>query len=150
MPSQISKITMRRHLLFKCHCNKIYFLFPKVIVSLTYPGFTRISLQWHILYHSKRYLSHRKSYQDVEQLTMCSKLCKQYWIMEDLTDFKIVCPWGTSVILMPLHVLLSRIFSNISCFHNIQSLVTWMPSESASNFNNTLANLLFWPYNLNQ
>ena len=26
-PSQISKITVRRHLLFKCHCNEIYFVF---------------------------------------------------------------------------------------------------------------------------
>ena len=28
-PSQISKITMKRRLLFKCHCNEIYFVFSQ-------------------------------------------------------------------------------------------------------------------------
>ena len=41
----------------------LFYVFPKVIVSLTYPRLTRFSVQWHIIcrYHSKRYLSHRKS-----------------------------------------------------------------------------------------
>ena len=41
----------------------LFYVFPKVFVSLTYPWLTRFSVQWHIIcwYHSKRYLSHRKS-----------------------------------------------------------------------------------------
>ena len=42
---------------------------------LTYPWLTRFSLWWHILHHCKRYFSHRNSFHQAEQFTMCSKLC---------------------------------------------------------------------------
>ena len=54
------------------------------------------------------------------------QIMQEYWITEDLTDFKLL--WGTSIILIPLHyninryVILSLIFSNRSCIHKIQCL----------------------------
>ena len=178
MPSQISKITVRRCHLFKCHCNEIYFVFfqkslflwhihywqdlvssdissagtiPKGIlatesliislITMTYSLLKRVSLWWHTFYHSKTFLSNRKSLSwgraiyDVQQIIQqyritndltvfkiynVQQIMQQYWIMEDFTDFEIVCLWGTLVILTPLHVLLrllSLMFSNLSSFH---------------------------------
>ena len=128
------KITMRRHLLFKCHCNKIYFVFPKVIVSWhihdwqdsvsgdissTIP---KVLSSYRAIYNVQQIMQQYQITEDVTDFKIydVQQIIQQHWIMEDTTNFKIVCLWGTLVILMPLYALLSLIFSNI------YPLFTWM------------------------
>ena len=75
MSSQISN-HHEGHLIFKCHFNKIYFVFPKVSISLTL-FMENMSVSGNISSTiPKGILVAENPYHDVEQFMMCSKLCK--------------------------------------------------------------------------